>query len=43
MEWQTGPHVRNNQSATSKDESNDNPIIERYQQPLLFGIKVYNI
>ena len=43
MEWQTGPDVRNNQSTTSKDESNDKPVIGHHQQPLLYNIKVYNI
>ena len=40
MEWQTGPDVGNNQSAISKDESNDNPVIRHHQQPLWFNIEV---
>ena len=40
QEWQTGFDVRNNQSVTSKDESNDNPVIGHHQQPLWFSIEV---
>ena len=37
MEWQTGPDVGNNQSTTSKNESNNKPVAGHYQESLQYN------